>query len=104
MARGSGSISNWYGLDGCPEPSHAECMPKRLSRRKTPKDPNELAAYIVEQATAEPEPTPEKNPAAVTLGRLGGKKGALVRAARLTAAQRSEIARRAAETRWRKGI
>lgn len=43
-----------------------------------------------------------KNPHAVALGSLGGKKGGPVRAARLTAARRSEIARQAAEARWRK--
>lgn len=41
-----------------------------------------------------------KDPAAVALGRLGGKKGGKARAAKLTPAQRSEIARRAAAARW----
>jgi hypothetical protein len=41
-----------------------------------------------------------KNPAAVALGRLGGKKGGKVRAARMTADERSEAARRAANARW----
>ncbi|MGA3309265.1 MAG: RNA-binding protein [Xanthobacteraceae bacterium] len=44
-------------------------------------------------------PTPEsegKNPAAVALGRLGGK----ARAAGLSARKRKEIARKAAKTRW----
>lgn len=43
---------------------------------------------------------PEKNPAAVALGRLGGKKGGPARAAKLTPEQRKEIARKAAEARW----
>jgi len=38
-----------------------------------------------------------KNPAAVALGRLGGKKGGRARAEKLTKQQRSEIARKAAE-------
>lgn len=42
-----------------------------------------------------------KNPAAVALGRLGGLKGGPARAAKLTAAQRSEIARKAARARWK---
>ena len=42
----------------------------------------------------------EKNPHAAALGRLGGKKGGLARAVKLTAAQRSEIAKKAAEARW----
>jgi hypothetical protein len=41
-----------------------------------------------------------KNPAAVALGRLGGKKGGKARAARMTAEARSEAARRAAIARW----
>jgi hypothetical protein len=44
---------------------------------------------------------PEKNPAAVALGRLGGKKGGPARALRLSAERRSEIAQKAAQTRWR---
>jgi hypothetical protein len=41
-----------------------------------------------------------KNPAAVALGRLGGKKGGVARAVRLTSEQRSAIARKAALARW----
>jgi hypothetical protein len=44
----------------------------------------------------------EKNPAAVALGRLGGLKGGKARAAKLTAKQRSEIARQAVLARWRR--
>lgn len=44
---------------------------------------------------------PEKNPAAVALGRLGGKKGGPARADKLSAERRTEIARQAAQTRWR---
>ena len=43
-----------------------------------------------------------KNPAAVALGRRGGLKGGKARAAILTAAERTEIARKAAQTRWDK--
>jgi hypothetical protein len=43
-----------------------------------------------------------KNPAAVALGRRGGKKGGPARAAKLTPEQRSESARRAVQTRWAK--
>lgn len=63
-----------------------------------------MAAALVDQATGEAEEaaTPEstKNPNAVALGRLGGKKGGKARAEKLTAEQRSEIARRAAAKRW----
>jgi hypothetical protein len=44
----------------------------------------------------------EKNPAAVALGRLGGRKGGPARAKKLTAKQRSEIAKKAAQARWAK--
>jgi hypothetical protein len=46
--------------------------------------------------------TPDKNPHAVALGRLGGLKGGRARAEALNAEQRREIARRAAQTRWNK--
>ncbi len=46
--------------------------------------------------------TDGKNPAAVALGRLGGKKGGVARAKKLTAEQRREIAKKAAEARWKK--
>mgnify|MGYP001574177495 FL=1 len=41
-----------------------------------------------------------KNPAAVALGRLGGKKGGPARMAALSAEARSALARRAARARW----
>ena len=43
---------------------------------------------------------PEKNPAAVALGRLGGLKGGAARAKALTKKQRSDIAKKAAAKRW----
>lgn len=42
----------------------------------------------------------KKDPAAVSLGRKGGKRGGPARAAKLTPAQRSESARRAVQARW----
>jgi hypothetical protein len=43
-----------------------------------------------------------KNPAAVALGRLGGKKGGPARAKKLSARKRKVIARKAALARWKK--
>ena len=43
-----------------------------------------------------------RDPAAVALGRKGGKKGGPARAAKLTPEQRSESARRAVQARWAK--
>jgi hypothetical protein len=45
---------------------------------------------------------PEKNPAAVALGKLGGPKGGKARAKALSAKRRSQIARSAARARWGK--
>ncbi len=42
----------------------------------------------------------KKNPHAVALGRLGGKKGGLARAAKLSPERLSEIGRKAMEARW----
>lgn len=72
-----------------------------------PRDPNQLAKMVADMATgeAEPEPAPkgpEKNPAAVALGKLGGAKGGKARAAKLTPEERSEIAKRGAAARWGK--
>lgn len=75
-------------------------MPDRS--RKRPADLNRLAASIVSDATDEDkvEPDDGKDPAAVALGRRGGLKGGKARAAKLTSEQRSEIARKAAASRW----
>jgi len=43
-----------------------------------------------------------KNPAAVALGRKGGRKGGPARAAKLTPEERSESARKAVLARWEK--
>ena len=78
-------------------------MPNRSSKKKRPRDINQLAASIVADATSEePEVVEEdtRNPAAVALGRLGGLKGGKARAAKLSKQKRSEIAKKAAKTRW----
>lgn len=80
-------------------------MPARSSKKK-PTDINLIAFQIQEAATNPPEekPTkkkaPEKNPAAVALGRLGGLKGGKARAEKLSPKKRKEIAKKAAEARW----
>lgn len=75
-------------------------MPKRSSKRPTPQDLNRLAARIVKEATEAGEKA--KDPLAVELGRRGGLKGGKVRAEKLSAKKRIEIAKRAAFARWRK--
>lgn len=46
--------------------------------------------------------TAKKDPAAVALGRRGGKKGGPARAVKLTPKQRSESARKAVQARWKR--
>lgn len=72
-------------------------MPNRSSRPH--RDMNQLARSIVDRATK--DKPPEKNPAAVSLGRLGGLKGGVARAKKLSAKRRSAIAKKAASARWK---
>lgn len=65
---------------------------------KKPADLNRLAAAIVGEATDETPPAPESPKA--NAGRIGGRKGGKVRAARMTAEERSAAARKAAQARW----
>jgi hypothetical protein len=92
-------------LDG---PCPTRNMPTRSSKPKD-RDFATNARRVVEQAigerldgTALPDPSAGKNPAAVALGKLGGAKGGRARALKLTPEQRTDIARVAAETRWKK--
>lgn len=73
-------------------------MPKRSSKKKPDEPKQEPAATPTPEAGAEGG----KNPAAVALGRLGGKKGGPARAKKLTKEQRAKIARKAAAARWKK--
>ncbi|WP_394809625.1 histone H1 [Nitrosomonas sp.] len=76
-----------------------------MSKRPKNMDLNQLAKCIVDEATGEIEPEPEideKKKAAIESGRLGGLKGGKSRAEKLTPEERADIARTAAEARWRK--
>jgi hypothetical protein len=80
-------------------------MAKRTYRKL---DMNQLAKTIVDAVTGDKEakvdpPTDEVKAAAAALGRLGGLKGGKARAKSLSAKRRSEIAKKAARTRWGKG-
>lgn len=88
-------------------------MYTRIMKKKTPaKDVNVNAFEILQALTGQPadeEPIkkkkpaePEKNPAAVALGRLGGLKGGKARAAKLSPKKRADIAKNAARARWGK--
>jgi hypothetical protein len=72
---------------------------------KRPRDTNQLAHMIAMLATGELQDAKTddgKDPAAVALGRKGGLAGGKARAKSLSAARRSEIARKAASSRWKK--
>ncbi len=77
-------------------------MPER-SRKHRPADLNSLAASIVADSVDEDKNVPAddgKDPAAVALGRKGGRIGGPARAQTLSPERRSEIAQKAARARW----
>ncbi len=65
------------------------------------KDINQLAKFLVDQATGEAEPVKEET-ARIKASRKGGLSGGSARAKQLTPEQRKEIARLAAQARWKK--
>ena len=80
-------------------------MPDPTNRPKRPADVIGNAIKVARIATGEDEDefetapeVPQKNPAAVEMGKLGGRK----RAENMTPERRAEIAKKAAESRWKK--
>jgi hypothetical protein len=73
-----------------------------MQKPKRPRDPNQLGKLIVDLSVGDADDSKNmpddsgKDPAAVALGKKGGK----ARAAKLSAKKRSEIARQAANKRW----
>ena len=65
------------------------------------KDINQLAKFLVDQATGEIPLAPEET-ARTVASRKGGLKGGASRAKTLTPEQRADIARAAAQARWKK--
>jgi len=75
-------------------------MPKR-----TRMDAAQNALRVVEQAIGEELSPPQKkrkDPLAVELGRRGGLKGGVARAAKMTQEERTASATKAANGRWKK--
>lgn len=73
-------------------------------RKKREHDFSVRAFRIVQEATGQKEkPTKTRNFDYKALGHLGGLKGGVVRAARLTPERRVEIAKKAAQARWGRG-
>ncbi|HEX8368067.1 MAG TPA: hypothetical protein VF604_05965 [Pyrinomonadaceae bacterium] len=83
-------------------------MQKRSSsKRNRSKDENVVAKSVIDEIielteSGDFEQFDGKNPVAVLLGRRGGLKGGKARAEKLSAEERSEIARNAAIARWSK--
>lgn len=67
---------------------------------KRPRDPNQLAKFIVDVATGERSDQPDTLTDAQRFARTGGLKGGPARRDALSADRRSEIARKAAKARW----
>jgi hypothetical protein len=77
-------------------------MGKPLDRR--PRDPNQLGKLMVDIMCGEVQDTisPTKKNPIKRRGSAGGTKGGVARAKKLSPADRSDIARLAAEARWKK--
>lgn len=85
-----------------------------IGKGKRPRDPNQLAKWIVDRSTDE-NPAPEQeaqpqappvDPAALSqymasIGRKGGQIGGKRRLKTMTKDQRSKIAKKAAKARWK---
>lgn len=80
-----------------------------ITKGKRPRDPNQLAKWIVEQSTA--EDTPKEAPVTVppdlsaymaAMGRKGGMVGGKRRLVTMTPAARKKAAAKAAQARWGK--
>jgi hypothetical protein len=82
-----------------------------IGKGKRPRDPNQLAKWIVDQSTSE-APAPEVQPPAApavnlseymaAIGRRGGQIGGKRRLKTMTKEQRRKVAAKAARARWKK--
>ena len=91
-------------------------MPKRTSSKKAKRDFSQVAFDLVAKLTGEKPKADEKKEAMTSamddpelrkqvmreMGRRGGAKGGRARAAKLDKEQRSEIAKKAAQARWKR--
>ena len=92
---------------------NAEVTSLGMPKRSSSKDPNVSAFSIMRQVTESTRPPFTDVSSALDnvalrkqlmqeMGRRGGQKGGKARADALSAAKRSEIARKAAQSRWKK--
>lgn len=83
-------------------------MPKRIKQPKRPDDINQLARQLVDESTRKNGDTiapPTKAQISMfmaQLGRKGGKVGGKRRLKTMTPEERSSVARKAAEARWKR--
>jgi hypothetical protein len=82
------------------KPADNKAKPPRPAKKRDVQDIDRADS----EGMAQPQGVPpkKKNPAAVALGKLGGRKGGKARAAALTPAKRKAIAKKAAAKRWGK--
>jgi hypothetical protein len=73
-----------------------------MQKRSNNNESWQVAASVAEQVATLASEQPQKNPAAVALGRMGGLKGGKARAKTLSKLRRRQIAKAAAEARWLK--
>jgi hypothetical protein len=82
-------------------------MPKRIKQDKRPSDISQLAHHLVDLSThhdndaIEPPTKAQVSLFMAELGRKGGKIGGKRRLQTMTAKQRSKIAKKAAQARWK---
>jgi hypothetical protein len=85
-----------------------------IGKGKRPRDPNQLAKWIVDQSTSEnpvqeqetqktsPATPPNLSEYMATIGRKGGQIGGKRRLKTMTKEQRQKVAAKAARARWKK--
>ena len=84
-----------------------------IGKGKRPRDPNQLAKWIVDHSTSDTPETQEVQPPEAAapvdlstymaaIGRKGGQIGGKRRLKTMTKAERSKVAARAARARWKK--
>lgn len=79
-----------------------------VGKGKRPRDPNQLAKWIVDQSTAEPAPQmpvqapPDLSAYMAAMGRRGGMVGGKRRLVTMTPDARKKAAAKAAQARWGK--
>jgi hypothetical protein len=71
-----------------------------MRRPNRPRDLNQLAKSLVDDATDESDEAPDEPTRDQANGRRGGLLGGVARAEKLSPEKRSEIARKAAQARW----